>query len=339
MPRTPLMIEFQVTQEYLGFATHLVYLAPLFKEVLDADTYAKGEGSEVAEVIDGTLDHHGSGAPGLPRALPGHGKGATLSGIAGVSNIGADRNWCGHPFAPANWFAFGRLAWDHSQTSEAIADDWLRMTFTNDEKFIAPVKSMMLASRETAVNYMTPLGLHHLMGWSHHYGPAPWINQGRADWTSVYYHRADSIGIGFDRSASGSDAVSQYFSPVRQKFGDLFKCPEPYLLWFHHVPWQHKMKSGRTLWEELCYKYYSGVDSVRLMRKTWNSFTGLIDDERFSHVQALLKIQEKEAVWWRNACLLYFQTFSKMPIPQEYAKPDKPLDYYIQLKFPYAPGI
>ncbi len=321
MPRTPLMMEFQITQEYLGFATHLVYLAPLFKEVMDADTYAKGEGSHVAKVIDGTIDNH------------------ELNGIAGVSNIGTDRNWCGHPFAQANWFAFGRLAWDHQQTSENIADDWLRMTFTNDDKFITPVKAMMLSSREIAVSYMTPLGLHHLMGWSHHYGPAPWINQGRPDWTSVYYHRADSIGIGFDRSASGSNAVSQYFPPVQQKFGDLATCPEPSLLWFHHVPWQHKMKSGRTLWEELCYQYYLGVDGVREMRQTWNKLTGRIDDERFLHVQALLKIQEKEAVWWRNACLLYFQTFSKIPIPPQYEKPDKTLEYYMQLKFPYAPGI
>jgi alpha-glucuronidase len=328
MPGTPLMMEFQITQEYLGFATHLVYLAPLFKEVLDADTHAKGAGSSVAKVIDGTLDNHGSGA-----------KGATLSGIAGVSNIGTDRNWCGHPFAQANWFALGRLAWDHRQTPEAIADDWLRMTFTNDERFITPAKSMMLSSREITVSYMTPLGLHHLMGWSHHYGPAPWIHQGRADWTSVYYHRADSAGIGFDRSASGSNAVSQYFPPVQRIFGDLSTCPEPYLLWFHHAPWVHKMKSGRTLWEELCDKYYSGVEAVREMRKTWDTLAGLIDDERFRRVQALLKIQEKEAIWWRNACLLYFQAFSKMPIPEGYEKPEKPLEYYMQLKFPYAPGI
>jgi alpha-glucuronidase len=321
MPLTPLMMEFQITQEYLGFATHLVYLAPLFKEVLDADTYAKGAGSYVAKVIDGSIDNQ------------------ALSGIASVSNIGTDRNWCGHPFAQANWFAFGRLAWDHTQTPETIADEWLRMTFTNNEKFISPVKSMMLSSREITVSYMTPLGLHHLMGWSHHYGPAPWINQGRPDWTSVYYHRADSLGVGFDRSSGGSNAVSQYFAPVRELFDNIESCPEKYLLWFHHVSWNYKMKSGRTLWEELCNKYYGGVDSVRAMRKTWESLAGLIDEERFREVQALLKIQEKEAVWWRNACLLYFQTFSKMPIPVEYEKPDKSLEYYMQLKFPYAPGI
>ncbi len=321
MPHTPLMMEFQITQEYLGFATHLVYLASLFKEVLSADTHAKGTGSEVAKVIDGTFDNH------------------SLSGIAGVSNIGTERNWCGHPFAQANWFAFGRLAWDHTQTSDAIADEWLRMTFTNDVNFITPAKSMMLSSREITVNYMTPLGLHHLMGWSHHYGPAPWINQGRLDWTSVYYHRADSLGVGFDRSSKGSNAVSQYFSPVREVFDNIESCPKKFLLWFHHVRWDFKMNSGKTLWDELCHKYYSGVDSVRAMRKTWESLAGLIDNERFQHVQALLKIQEKEAIWWRNACLLYFQTFSKMQIPPEYERPDKPLEYYMQLKFPYAPGI
>ncbi len=321
MPRTPLMMEFQITQEYLGFATHLVYLAPLFKEVLQADTHAKGAGSHVAKVIDGALDQH------------------TLSGIAGVSNIGSDRNWCGHPFAQANWFAFGRLAWDHTQTAETIADEWLRMTFSNEGKFITPVKAMMLASREIAVSYMTPLGLHHLMGWSHHYGPGPWINEGRADWTSVYYHRADTIGLGFNRSSTGSDAVSQYFSPVREEFDRLETCPEKYLLWFHHVLWTYKLQSGRTLWEELCYKYYDGVDGVRSMRNTWDSLSGHLDDERFQQVQALLKIQEQEAVWWRNACLLYFQTFSRRPIPQQYEQPDKTVEHYMQLKFPYAPGI
>jgi len=321
LPHTPLMMEFQITQEYLGFATHLVYLAPLYQEVLEADTYARGQGSTVAQVIDGTLDQH------------------DLSGIAGVSNIGSDRNWCGHPFAQANWYAFGRLAWDHTQTPEAIAEDWLRMTFTNEARFLATVKPMMLASRESAVNYMTPLGLHHLMGWSHHYGPAPWINQGRADWTAVYYHRADSAGLGFDRSATGSNAVSQYFSPLREQFDQLATCPEKYLLWFHHVPWTYQMHSGRTLWQELCMRYYSGVDSVRAMRKVWNTLAGLIDEERFQHVQALLEIQENEAAWWRNACLLYFQTFSKMEIPETSEQPDKTLEYYMQLKFPYAPGI
>ena len=322
MPKTPLMMEFQITQEYLGQGTHLVYLAPLYKEVLDADTYAKGKGSTVAKIIDGTLDHH------------------SISGIAGVSNIGNDRNWTGHPFGQANWYAFGRLAWNHELTSAQIANEWIRMTFGNNQDIVQPIKQMMLDSREIAVNYMTPLGLHHIMGWDNHYGPGPWVsNKPRADWTAVYYHRADSIGIGFNRTASGSDAVGQYFPPVQKLFSSLKTCPEEYLLWFHHVSWNYKMKSGRTLWDELCYHYYEGVDSVRNMQKTWNSLKGKIDDERFEQVKMLLTIQEKEAVWWRNACVLYFQTFSKQPIPVGYEKPDETLKYYKSLKFPYAPGI
>lgn len=322
MPHTPLMMEFQITQEYLGQATHLVYLAPMYKECLEADTYAKGKGSTVAKIIDGTIDNH------------------SLSGIAGVANTGTDRNWTGHLFGQANWYAFGRLAWNHELTSEEIADEWIRMTFSNDEQLIASIKKIMLPSHEYCVNYMTPLGLHHIMGWNHHYGPAPWIkDKHRADWTSVYYHKADSNGIGFDRTSSGSNAVAQYAKEVNEYFSSLESCPDEFLLWFHHLPWDYKMKSGRTLWDELCYRYYSGVEGVRKMIKIWNSLESKIDAERFNHVRMLLKIQEKEAVWWRNACLLYFQTFSKMPIPTEYEKPDKTLDYYMNLEFPYAPGI
>jgi alpha-glucuronidase len=319
MPETPLMMEFQVTQEYLGHSTHLVYLAPLFKECLDSDTYARGKGSYVAKVIDGTLFNH------------------ETTGMAGVSNIGTDTNWCGHLFGQANWFALGRLGWDYTLTSGEIADDWIRMTFTNDSTFIKPVKKMMLASREIAVNYMTPLGLHHIMARGHHYGPGPWVSGGRADWTSVYYHRADSAGIGFDRTSTGSNAISLYHQPVQQKYESLNSCPEKLLLWFHHVSWDHKMNSGRTLWEELCYKYYSGVDSVRWMQKTWNSLEGKIDHERFLHVKEKLSMQEENAVSWRNACLLYFQTFSKRPIPEKYEKPDKPLDYYRNLRYRPVP--
>jgi len=322
MPETPLMMEFQITKEYLGFATHLVYQAPLYKETLDADTYAEGRGSLVAEVIDGTLH------------------GYEHTGIAGVSNIGTDRNWTGSHFDQANWYAFGRLAWDHRLTSEAIADSWIRMTFTNDERFIEPVKAMMLGSREAAVNYMTPLGLHHLMGRSHHYGPGPWVSGGpRADWTSVYYHRADSDGIGFDRTATGSDAVSQYFPPVAETFGRLENVPEEYLLWFHRVGWDYRMSSGRTLWEELVHRYYSGVDSVRAMQQTWASLRGLIDEERYEQVQAFLAIQEKEARWWRDASVLYFQTFSGRPIPETYEPPAHTLDYYMGIEKRYVPGI
>jgi alpha-glucuronidase len=322
MPQTPINVEFQLTQEYLGYATHLVYLAPLFKECLDSDTYAKGKGSFVYKVIDGSLENH------------------ALTGMAGVANIGNDRNWTGHPFAQSNWFAFGRLAWDPMETSEAIADEWIKMTFSSEPVVVKSLKHVMLSSREITVNYMTPLGLHHIMGWDHHHGPAPWIkDKPRADWTSIYYHKADNTGIGFDRTKSGSDALSQYAPEVQKKYGTFENCPEEYLLWFHHVSWDHKMKSGRTLWEELCHRYYQGVDSVKWMQKSWDTLGGKIDPDRFAQVKSLLAIQYKEAVWWRNACVLYFQTFSKKEIPAGLEKPDKPLSYYESLEFPYAPGI
>lgn len=321
MPATPLMMEFQITQEYLGQATHLVYEAPMFKEVLDADTYQAGKGSTVSMVIDGSLHSY------------------NITGMAGVSNIGNERNWTGHPFGQSNWYAFGRLAWDHQLSSAHIADEWIRQSFSNDKKIIESIKNIMLSSHETLVNYMTPLGLHHIMGTGHHYGPAPWVsNAGRADWNPVYYHRADSIGIGFDRGIKGSNALSQYAPEVRKQYEDPKTCPEKYLLWFHHVAWNYKMKSGRTLWEELCFKYYSGIDSLKQMQQQWNSLEGLIDEERFVQVQMLMNRQLKEAIWWRNACLLYFQTFSKMPIPSQYEKPDQTLEYYKSLKFPFAPG-
>ena len=322
MPNTNMMMEFQITMEYLGQGTQLVYLAPMWKECLESDTYEKGKGSTVAKVIDGSLENH------------------SLTGIAGVSNIGTDRNWTGHLFGQANWYAFGRLAWNHELTSEQIADEWIRMTFSNDESVIEPIKEMMMQSREDVVNYMTPLGLAHQMGWDSHYGPAPWdSHRGRPEWTPVYYNRADSTGIGFDRTSTGSNAVSQYHKPVADEFASLKTCPDKFLLWFHHLSWNYKMRSGRTLWNELCYHYYEGVDSARSMQKTWNSLKGKIDDEEFNAVRMLLKIQVDEAVWWRNACVLYFQTCSKQPIPEGYEKPDKTLEYYESLYFPYAPGI
>jgi len=319
MPRTPLALEVQITQEYLGGATHLVYLAPLFKETLDSDTYCYGPGSTVAKVVDGSLDN------------------LKISGIAAVSNVGSELNWCGHPFAAANWFAYGRLAWDHTTTSEDIADDWLRMTFSNEKQFVEPVKAMMIESREAVVNYMTPLGLHHIMARDHHYGPGPWVEGGRADWTSLYYHRADAVGVGFDRSPSGSDAVSQYCSPYRELVGNLATCPDELLLWFHHVPWTYPMQSGRTLWDELCDKYQTGIESVRHMQQIWDSLADFVDEARFKHVQTLLRIQEKEARWWRDACLLYFQTFSRLPIPGD--PPAESLEYYMRLEHYYVPGI
>jgi alpha-glucuronidase len=321
MKKTPLFMEYQLTQEYLGYATHLVYMAPLFKEVLNADTYSKGKGSTIAKIIDGSLD------------------GNQTSGMAGVANIGNDINWTGHPFGQANWYTLGRLAWNHELSSEQIADEWIKQTFGNKKQLVDTVRKLMLDSREAMVNYMTPLGLHHIMGYGHHYGPAPWFDKAsRADWNPVYFHKADTVGIGFDRTEKGTNYLSQYRPEVRKQYENLSTCPEEYLLWFHHVPWNHKMKSGRTLWEEMCYKYYSGVESVRAMQKEWNSTRNMVDAQRFGQVQQLLAIQEKEAVWWRNSCLLYFQTFSKMEIPAGYEKPDQTLEYYKSLSFPLAPG-
>src|SRR5215204_1491458 len=322
MPATPIMMEFQLTQEYLGQATHLVYQAPLYKECLDADTYSKGPGSQVYKVIDGSLERH------------------SISGIAGVANIGNDRNWTGHPFAQSNWYAFGRLAWDHQLSSEQIADEWIRQTFTNRSNFVATIKQMMLNSPEALVNYMTPLGLHHIMATGHHYGPGPWVaNAGRADWNPVYYHKADSFGIGFDRTPTGSDALSQYITEAANNFDSPKTTPDHYLLWFHHVPWTYQMSSGRSLWNELCHKYNEGVDSVRSMQEAWKTMNGLIDNERHAQVTMLLNIQEKEAVWWRDACLSYFQSISKMEIPAKYEKPIHTLQYYKAIRHPFAPGI
>ncbi|KAA2240777.1 alpha-glucuronidase [Chitinophaga agrisoli] len=320
MPRTPLMIEFQLTQEYQGFATHLVYMPPQFREVLMADTYAKGKGSTVAKVIDGSLEGH------------------SLSGIAGVANIGNDRNWTGHPFGQANWYALGRLAWDYTLTPDQIADEWLRQTFTNDTRFVNPVKAMMLASHENLVNYMTPLGLHHIMGYGHHYGPAPWFDKGaRADWNPVYFHRADSAGIGFDRTATGSNALAQYTPEARRQWATLDSCPDIWLLWFHHVPWNYTLHSGNTLWNELCKRYEAGVQGVQTMCNTWDKVSQFVDEERAEQVKMLLQIQLTEAGWWRDACLAYFQTFAKMPLPAGIPAPAHTLEYYKELQFPLAP--
>ncbi|RYF87655.1 MAG: alpha-glucuronidase, partial [Chitinophagaceae bacterium] len=321
MPKTPLLLELQVTQEYLGQGTHLAYLAPLFKECLQSDTYAKGAGSTVAKVVDGSLDNH------------------TLSGMAGVANIGSDLNWTGHLFGQANWYALGRLAWNHELSSEKIAEEWLRMSFGNDAALVNDLKKIMLSSREIVVQYLNPLGLHHIMATGHHYGPGPWVsNLSRPEWNPVYYHKADSVGIGFNRTATGSNALSQYHPQAAAQWSSAKTIDEKYLLWFHHVPWSFKTKTGNNLWEEMCRQYNLGVDSVRWMQKSWNKQAGKIDAERFNQVQMLLNIQEQEAVWWRDACLLYFQTFSKMPIPAKYEQPKNSLQYYTELQFPFAPG-
>lgn len=309
LKNTPEMVEFQITQEYLGFSNHLAYLAPLFKETLDSDTYSDGKGSTVAKITDGTLRNQ------------------KFTAISAVANIGEDTNWCGHHFAQANWYAFGRLAWNHQLSSEQIVDEWLKMTFTNDKNFVERVKDMMLSSKGAVVDYMMPLGLHHIFAENHHYGPQPWLSEaGREDWTSVYYHKADSIGLGFDRTKAGSNAVSQYFPPLNDIYGNVKTCPENLLLWFHHVPWNYKMKDGKTMWDELCYKYESGVQQVREYQKLWDKIEPYIDKQRFREVQAKLKIQARDAVWWKDACLLYFQTFSKRPIPYDIERPVHELD-------------
>jgi len=311
MPRTNLMPEFQITQEYLGFSNHLVFLAPMWREFFTSDTYARGRGSTVTKVIDGRLNNQ------------------RLTGIAGVANTGSDRNWTGHHFLQANWFAFGRLAWNPDLTSGTIARDWIQMTLTNDPTSLEIISQIMLESHEALVDYMTPLGLHHIMWGNHHYGPAPWWNTfSRDDWNPVYYHRAETKGIGFDRTATGSDSISQYHEPVRKLFGNLNTCPEKFLLWFHHVPWNYRMKSGRALWDELALHYQRGVDWVRLTRKKWDSLASVIDPERHETVSKKLEIQERDAVWWRDACLLYFQGFSKQPLPQGVEKPAHTLEEY-----------
>ncbi|MFC3199394.1 alpha-glucuronidase family glycosyl hydrolase [Parapedobacter deserti] len=322
MPRSQLMTEFQITQEYLGFATHLVYLGTLFSETLQADTYADGPGSTVARIVDGSLN------------------GQAITAIAGVANTGTAINWTGHPFAQANWYAYGRLAWDPDLDAAGIAEEWLRLTFGNDASFINALLPIMMRSRETTVNYMTPLGLHHLMGWDHHFGPGPWIrDKPRADWTSVYYHNASKDGIGFDRTATGSNALSQYSSEVRALFENPQTCPDEYLLWFHHLPWDFRMKSDETLWEALCRHYYNGVEEVAAMQTVWEAQRGKVNDTIFREVTDLLAMQHKEAKLWRDACVLYFQQFSDMPIPEGLEPPEHPLEYYEQLKFHFVPGI
>jgi len=298
MPRTQVMPELQITQEYLGFSNHFVFLATMWREFLDSDTFAAGRSSTVTKVVDGTLYRQ------------------RLTGIAGVANTGDDRNWTGHHLLQANWYAFGRLAWNPDVSAEQVATEWTRMTLTRDGSAVATIVRMMLESHDAVVNYMTPLGLHHLMWGGHHYGPAPWWNtEKREDWNPVYYHKADAGGVGFDRTPTGSNTVSQYHRPVRQRFSDLETCPEEFLLWFHHVSWDHKMKSGRPLWYELALHYQRGVDWVRSTRATWATLAPKIDPQRHSAIAKKLAIQERDAIWWRDACLLYFQTFAKRPLP------------------------
>ena len=282
--QTPQIAELQITQEYLGQSKHLTYLAPMWKEFF------------------------------------GFVNPDRLVGISGVANIGDDANWCGHPFSQANWYAFGRLAWNPSLTAEEIAHEWLVQTYENqDEKFTKPVEMMMMTSREACVNYMMPLGLHHIFKFDHHYGPEPdgFIASYPLEWCPVYYHKADAQGVGFDRSSKGTDAVGQYPEPYRSLYDNIETCPEEYLLWFHHVPWTYKMKSGSTLWQELCMKYNMGVAMVEVYRDFWHTSAKQYmkgHEQEWQHTDSLLNVQLENAKKWRNTCLKYFQTFSKMKI-------------------------
>lgn len=302
MPHTPLMVEFQITQEYLGHSNHLTYLAPMWKEFYEyVSPYS-------------------------------------IKAVAGVANIGNDVNWCGHDFAQSNWYAFGRLAWNPELSSSQIAREWLVQTFTDESEFLNPVEEMMLESREAVVDYMMPLGLHHIFAWSHHYGPEPWceIPGARADWLPSYYHCADREGIGFDRTTTGSDAVSQYPDSLAAVFNSLSSCPEEFLLWFHHVSWDHKLKSGNTLWDELCYKYQTGVDKAQEFCEVWNQMSDYVDSERYQAIANRLKIQADDAVWWKDACLEYFRTFSRMKYPSGVDKPVFRLKELKKVKLPIS---
>jgi len=328
MKQTTVMPELQVTMEYLGQSVHLVFLAPMWEEFLKSETWQEGAGSTVARCTDGSLFNQ------------------KYSAIAGVANIGLDANWCGHDFAQANWYAFGRQAWNHSITSTQIADEWLKLTFGPQNSaeetsatdlewnlsFLQPVKQMMLNSHEATVNYMMPLGLHHIFSAHAHYGPGPWWAPDgmRPDWTPPYYHQADSFGIGFDRTASGSDAISQYRGPLASQLADVNTCPEAFLLWFHHVSWDHKMKNGRTLWNELCYRYDEGVKQVREFQRIWDKAERFVDAERFAAIQYKLTKHSLDAQEWKDACLLYFQQFSKQPIPYELERPLYNLDELLE---------
>ncbi len=311
MPKTQLMPELQITQEYLGFSNHLIFLAPMWREFLDSETFAKGRGSTVTKVVDGSLYRQ------------------RLTGIAGVANTGSSRNWTGHDFAQANWYAFGRLAWNPDLTSSQIAREWIEMTLTHDRAAIGALARLMVESHEAVVDYMTPLGLHHIMWPGHHYGPAPWWDKGeRDDWNSVYYHRADLKGLGFDRTRIGSNSVGYYHPQVQKIFTDLKACPDKLLLWFHHLPWDYRMRSGRIMWDELALHYQRGVEWTRSARQQWEALAGSIDPERHKAVAMKLEIQQRDAVHWRDAVLLYFQTFSKRPLPDGVEKPQLTLEEY-----------
>ena len=307
---TKMMMEFQVTQEYLGFSNHLAYLGTMWEECLQSDTYRDGAGTPVSK---------------------------TITAIAGVANTGQDPNFCGYVFAQANWYAYGRLAWNPALSASQIADEWIRQTFLKPEgmtdkafaaKFIAPVHDILMASREAVVNYEMPVGLHHLFGGTH-YGPAPWDRLGRPDWTPAYYHKADSAGIGFDRTRSGSDNVDQYNEPLASTFNDLATCPENLILWFHHLPWDYKLSSGRTMWDEICLHYDTGIRQVEEFRKTWAGLKPYVAPALWEETATKLEIQQHDAEWWRDANVGYFQQINGLSLPADVRPLDTPIDSLI----------
>ena len=293
MKNTQIMAELQITQEYLGYSDHLCYLATMWKEFLDYPTYHNGK-----TVKETTLNQK-------------------LTAFSAVANTGNMKNWCGYVMAQSNWYAFGRLAWNPDLTSQQIAKEWINLTLTNDEDAVKKISNIMLRSREAVVDYMTPLGLHHLMGWSDHWGPEPWcaIPGAREDWMPRYYHKAAADGLGFNRSSTGSNAVEQYQEPLKSMFDNPKLCPKEFVLWFHHLPWDYTFDNGNTLWDELVYHYDKGVKEVEAFQNVWATLKGKVSDPVFNEVTEKLKVQLDEAQWWRDGCLLYFQTFSKMDIP------------------------
>jgi alpha-glucuronidase len=323
MPKTPMMLELQITKEYLGQGTHLVGLAKMYEEILHSDTYVKGKGTTVAKIMDGTTHDY------------------KITGIAGVANIGTAFNWTGNLFGQADWYAFGKLAWNPYLNANNIFKEWTAATFSNHNKKVSDVSNWLLEhSYEACVNYMTPLGLHHIMAEGHHFGPGPWVDSlFRADWTAIYYHNANKDSIGFDRRASGSNAIAQYHPALQAKLRDLYACPEEFLLWFHRVPWDHKLKSGHTVWEELVFRYDQGVTKVREMKAKWDAVIGMVEPETFRSVRDHLIIQQKEAQWWRDACLAYFQSRSQLAFPVGTIAPPHDVQYYKKLSYPYSPGI
>jgi alpha-glucuronidase len=312
MPHTRLALEAQVTREYLGQNTGVAYLGTMWSEALASDTCSPRCGTPVS---------------------------ATIAAMAGVSNVGSDRNWTGTIFDQANWYALGRLAWDPRLSAQAIAQEWTGLTWTTDAGTARPIVSMMLRSREAAVNFMTPLGLAHQMATDYHYGPAPWVcDLKQPSWNPCYYSRADTRGIGFDRTATGSNAVAQYAPPVARRFADLGTVPEQYLLWFHHLPWTYRMRSRGTLWSELVDHYDEGVAQTEQMSRSWDGVRGSVDPQRWQSVASDLSRERDEARWWRDASVAYFQSLSKLPLPKGSAAPAHALDYYEALRPPGLPG-